>query len=550
MHKNNKSLKLAAESMLVSVGVFLYAGALQAADADISGFLENATYVRDSKGISKFRNTGQLEFSKSLKSSGQWSGVSVNGTLRATYDGVYDLNDDEFGEHSQAEPYLGSSWHPANNVPAVLLVPTKFPCESGNDPALCNNLRDYADHSEDDLKFPEFNDHLDFVRELYLDATYQLDGGDMLSFRVGKQQVVWGKTDLFQILDVVNPVDYSRHTIFDQLEDIRIPQWILQAEWRMGKTGLLDDSNLSVVWNFDEFRPNFHGVCGGAYQLMDLGCFYNTRAYLDGVFPPTGIPSFSDVDLPDWRFENTEGGVKWEGVAGDVTFSLNAYTFLQKNPALTANAPADIPVKGGLYGISFPRVNLVGGSVDYYAPSIDTVLRLETTYTEGEKLPGFATGHVETDMWRYVLGFDKSVYLPSLSASAFTVSGQLFGEHVLDHRSDMPHHEDNWIATMLIKGFWMNNRLSPQLVIAHDFGAHATAINPSIEYLIDDNWKVDFALNIKTGGDQEFDTNELVSAYPGTAPLGIWEPLSRFSNGPIGVAHLEDEAQLTIRYSF
>ena len=546
-----KKANIITAGLLFSAGSLLSSPHLFAAESEVSGFLENATYIRDGVGLSKFRNTGQLEVYKPIEDSGNWSKTSINGVFRATYDGVYDLNDDEFGEDAPQQSYLGQSWHPANNWategPSLPFIPTAFPCENGA-PDLCKNMKDYADHSEDDLKYPDFNDHFDFIRELYLDTTYNMDNGDKLSFRLGKQQVVWGKTDLFRVLDIINPVDYSRHNIFDQLEDIRIPQWMLQAEWRMGKTALLDDSNLSLVWNFDEFRPHFHGVCGGAYQVMDLGCFYTSHLDLNPTGPSMLWPSFSDVDLPNWSLGNTQGGIKWEGVAGDITFSLNAYSFLQQDPALTLNA--DPMAAGGFYGITFPRVNLVGGSIDYYSPSIDTVLRLETTHTSGEKLPAYGLGHIESDMWRYVIGFDKSVYLPNLSSSAFMVSGQLFGMHVLDHQKTTPIKEDNWIATMLIKGFWKNNRLSPQLVIAHDFGADATAFNPSVEYLIDDHWKIDFALNIKTGGNKEFNTNALAAEMPGNPPLGVWEPLSRFANGPIGVAHQEDEAQITIRYSF
>ena len=65
-----------------------------AAEAEWSGFVENATYVRDGVGLSKFRNTAQAEFSKSIDSN-SWSNVSINGVLRGSYDGVYDLNDDE-----------------------------------------------------------------------------------------------------------------------------------------------------------------------------------------------------------------------------------------------------------------------------------------------------------------------------------------------------------------------------------------------------------------------------------------------------------------------
>ncbi|MEH6577148.1 MAG: DUF1302 family protein [Amphritea sp.] len=526
--------KLAAGVAMGVTGLSMgYVATAAAAEADVSGFVENATYYRDSRGISKFRNTGQLEVIKPVETEGRWYNVTVNGVLRGTYDGVYDLNDDEFGASSDPEAYLGEHWHPNDNPP-VAFAPVKFPCENG-DAALCSNLDDYMDKDEDEVEFPEFNEELDFIRELYVDATTDISNGDQFSIRLGKQQVVWGKTDLFRVLDVINPVDFSRHNIYDELEDSRIPQWILQAEWRMGATGTLDDSNLSLVWNFDKFRPNNLGQCGTAYVMLDAGCFFSARIPAFG-----GLPVISGVDIPNWQLSNTQGGIKWEGVAGDATFSLNAYTYRQQLPSLHANA--DPGAAGGVFEIQFPRVNLIGGSIDYYSQDIDSVLRLETTYTEGEEVPALVGGFAETDMFRYVLGLDKNVVIPALSSSAFLFSGQLFGEHILDYRDDLPNEEDNWIGTLLVKGWWMNNRLSPQVIIAHDVGAQATAFVPSVDYLVTDNWKVNLALNVKSGGNEKFDT--------APAPFGVWEPLARFSNGPIGVANEEDELQLTIRYSF
>ena len=182
-----------------------------AADTEWAGFVENATYVRDGVGLSKFRNTAQAEFSKQLETD-SWDNVSINGTLRATYDGVYDLNSDEFSKDAQAN-YLGENWHGQDTSTAILAPGTPFPCD--NDPQLCNNLDGYMDQSEDDARYPDFNDQLDFIRELYISADKQLDSGTILNLSFGKQQVVWGKTDLFRVLDVINPVDYSRHTIYD-----------------------------------------------------------------------------------------------------------------------------------------------------------------------------------------------------------------------------------------------------------------------------------------------------------------------------------------------
>lgn len=533
-------------SVAVAVGCFMSAGTNAVAEeTQWAGFVENATYYRDGVGISKFRNTAQAEFMKPVETSGSWYNVTLNGVLRATYDGVYDLNDDEFGKDAR-EPYLGSNWHGQDTSTAILAAGIPLPCE--NNPALCSNLNGYMDQDENDVRFPDFNDELDFLREFYLDATTDLANGDQFSVRVGKQQVVWGRTDLFRVLDVINPVDFSRHNIFDELEDIRIPQWIAQAEWRMGAVGNFDDMNLGIVWNFDKFRPSNLGTCGQAYRILDAGCFMSS--YIpgppvidtDGDGAPDALPLIGSVEIPDWKLSNTQLGTKWEGVYGDATFSVNALTYRQQTPSLHHS------VNPAVFDIHFPRVNLVGGSLDYYHQGTDSSWRVETAYTQGEELPRETDGHKETDMFRYVVGLDKNLMIPALNARrAFLISAQLFGQHVLDHEVDMPDAKDSWIGTLLFKGWWANDRISPQLIIAHDFEAQATAFGPAIEWLPDDHWKLTLGANIKTGGDQTFPWAPAAGAGDTSGQV---EPLARFANGPIGVANKEDEIQLTIRYAF
>ena len=63
--------------------------------SEITGFYENATYVRDSAGLSKFRNTVQINAEREFGELGIFSNVSWNGVFRGSYDGVYDLNSNE-----------------------------------------------------------------------------------------------------------------------------------------------------------------------------------------------------------------------------------------------------------------------------------------------------------------------------------------------------------------------------------------------------------------------------------------------------------------------
>lgn len=175
---------------------------------EISGFVENATYFRNKVGLSKFRNTLQLEGTKLLGNMGAFSGVSINGTFRATYDGVYDLNSDEYGDgaggavfltpvvpatgtfnvapgggiplgnltteglRNEGLEILGQSRHTVKGHGVELAVPVR-PCDK--DSRGC--LDGYMDDSLNELRYSDFNDRWDFIRELYVNAVIDMDSG-------------------------------------------------------------------------------------------------------------------------------------------------------------------------------------------------------------------------------------------------------------------------------------------------------------------------------------------------------------------------------------
>ncbi|KPM63254.1 cox2 cytochrome oxidase subunit 2 [Pseudomonas putida] len=597
-------------------------------EMQFTGYYENATFVRDSAGLSKFRNTVQVNADKKFGTLGQlnFNNVAFHGTFRGTYDGVYDLNSSEYGSGAggavnlenniagagSTVPHGGGIRPPGTffgfndarnpNEGMIVLgenlhktrggvafgVPVR-PCDK--DSRGC--IDDYLDYSSNDLRFPEFNERLDFIRELYVDFDNELPNGDILSWRLGKQQVIWGRT-VFRVLDVINPVDYSRNNIYDELEDIRIPMWIAKADWRMGANEVFDDLNLSFVWNFDKFRPHNLGQCGQPNSILDAGCFFRgmnnlwenggTVANFAGGniatdFGPGQI-GIRKAHMPSWRLSNSQFGIKLEGVYGDFGFSLNALTYRSQLPSLRGGIPALNPFTGETavwpaliaFDIHFPRVNLIGGSMDYYSQAIDTVFRFEVAHTEGEEFANTLQSRLfsESDVTRYVIGADKNIFIPFLNPGrAFLFSGQLFGQHIHEHqledrplgKAGMPDWEQNWIGTLLVKGWWMNGRLSPQIIVAHDFKAQATAIAPSVEYLFSDNLKIVAGANFKVGrGAREFDDCRSCNPWdPFTSyglPEGVsaglsgYEPLGRFRAGPIGMAQKEDELQLTLRYSF
>ncbi|HHJ34411.1 MAG TPA: DUF1302 domain-containing protein, partial [Gammaproteobacteria bacterium] len=323
------SLVPLASSMLFGVSTFLPAAVnAEEGEWDMGGFVENATYYRRSRGMSKFRNTAQLEAHKDYGKTGFFDSFSVDGTFRASYDGVYDLNDDEFGKNAGSPITLEQIGVPAGTLgPGAPAIPpaqvphggglgaTTNPGTAGLPPGntfgfdLATNpnegldvlgehlhstdggvafgvpvrpcdvdsrgcIKGYLNNSTNDLRYSEFNNRWDFIRELYAGGDIDFDNGRQLNITFGKQQVIWGRTDLFRVLDVINPVDYSRNNIYDELEDIRIPLWMLTTEYRMGATDTLEDANLQLVWVVDKFRPSNIGQGGTPNAILDAGSFF------------------------------------------------------------------------------------------------------------------------------------------------------------------------------------------------------------------------------------------------------------------------------------
>ena len=689
----------------------------------IHGFVDNTYHNRDDYGITKERVRGQVEWSKIFKPTGLFSEISFHGTLRATYDGVYDLNDDTFGKRSGGPvsttssgsgvvlpvaigpddvPHLvnvtvalggstvDSPWgaSPVSaGVPALpgfggfgfdtVANPNEGLKRVGSELSARNNngefggglefftptrpcdvdsrgcIPGYMDATLDDLRFPEFTDDHGWLREIYIDATMPVNNGDEINFRIGRQQVVWGRTDLFRVLDQVNPIDFSIQSIYEEFEDSRIPLGIFSAEYRAGAVGAFDDLNLQMIWNFEKFRPNVLGQGGQPYNILlagdlfralkncwDNGCTINNFA--TGLAPdgnlatdfPRHVVGIRDIHMPGWDFD--QGGIRLEGVFRGVGFSVNAMTFYSQLPSLRAGIPGDNPFLGNMiptqfcppstpspglwspafnscplghnpfdptdvprgerprpfvpaFDIYFPRVKLVGASADFYIDPVKSAFRVEVAHTSGEEFPDTSKTRLfsESDVVRWVIGWDRPTYFKWLNPRrTFLLSGQIFGQHLLDHESfnhpltgsqiGYQVRKSDFLGTLLIQGFYKQDRILPRLIIGHDFRANATVLGPGLDYLISDHLRLIVGANIKLGtGPRVADDGRTSNSYPpftagpacdpaagSVAPcipgnefssLGIrrgFEPLGRFYSGPIGMAQHEDEFQILVRYRF
>ncbi|WP_434517073.1 DUF1302 family protein [Dechloromonas sp. ARDL1] len=652
--KTGRRLSLLAAALTATFATQAWGSELPSLGEDSSPWqvdltYENHTVKREHTGLAKFRNTMQAEFDKRAG-----NGWGIHGILRGSWDGVYRMNSNEYGKDAGGSittqsttpgGLVNSPWG-AGPVTHSLVAGLGYPGAAGNafvdsygannpnsglrilgdrwhgtdggvgfavpvrpcdvDSRGCRDFGGYGNKKLSELEMPEFNERLDFIRELYAKKSFSLGDGKELFVKVGKQQVVWGRTDLFRVLDVINPVDFSRNNIYDELSDIRIPMWIAQAEYRMGASDWMQDRNFQIVWNFDKFRPNNLGQCGTPNVILDAGCFFRgmanlwdnggTVANFANVAPGTllatnfgpGQIGLKDVNLPEWSLSNTQLGAKYEGVTmGGLSFSLNALTYRSQLPSLHGGKRATNSFTGQYqnawpylisFDMEFPRVNLVGGSMDFQIPAAGAAVRMEAAYTQGEEFANTAREQLfsKNDVFRAVIGIDRPTFIPFISESSATlISAQLFYQHIFNHEwkqaqygpTGMPDWENNVIGTLLIKGFLKNGTVSPQIIFAHDFQARATVAAPQVEWNVSNDLKVTIGANYKLaeGRDRwKFDDCRACNPFaPFTAPngdanantpysrgFGGMEPLGRFRAGPIGAAFKENDIFLRVNYKF
>jgi len=640
---------------------------------ELRGFVDNVTTARKDVGLVTQRLQGQLEFFKNLPARGIFSDVSMGGTFRASYNAVYDLNDKDFGKKAggalnypapgnpglfafltggnppfpdpSTSPAYAGIFGPASAGAngAIPLPGTLGTINSPNNPNAglrfaaadvysygdkgvmlatpvrpCNVddrgcLPGYMNKSLNRLRYKEFNKKFDFIRELYVNASIPIGAdGEELAFRLGRQQVVWGRTDLFRVLDVVNPIDYSRENIYAEFEDSRIPQLMLNAEFRMGATKALEDLNFQLLYKIEKFRPHDLGQGGEPYSILgagnlfralatcwDLGCTVGNFPAPDFAvdFPAHSI-GIRNVNLPKKR---SEIGARLEGVFKGVGFSLNALYYYSQLPSLRGGIPTDNAFTPQVesvphdyliaFDVDFPRLFMVGGSADWYWEAAKASFRVEMSYTDGEEFPDTSKPRLfsESDVFRGVFGFDRPTFIRFLNPDrAFLVSGQVFYQRLLDHKTYTTNSaglptlnkigfqdwKQDFIFTLLFQGNYMNDRLTPQILAAYDTKAHAGVVGPSIEFKPTNNWVVRLGANIKwaskANGAIAADDDRSANPFPPfTCPIPViqaapaacgsafsslglsgFEPLGRFRSGPIGTAHNEDELQLTVRYQF
>ena len=313
------------------------------------------------------------------------------------------------------------------------------------------------------------------LRELYLDTSIN----DSIVI-LGKQQLVWGKSDGLKVLDIVNPQDF-REFILDDFDQSRIPLWTVNAEIP------INDVTLQLLLIPDQTYHEF-ATPGSSYQFTS-----------PIIIPPIIIPPRSPgtnvvinpTITPDDVLQDADAGFRLSIFTHGWDLTFNYLYHYDDTPVLfrTINVTAS-----GL-NISldpqYKRTHLIGGT--FSNTFGDLTLRGEVGYLTDKYISTTnlldADGVVKTGELKYVLGFDWYGYSDTL------LSAQVFQTYLENHETGMIRDELNTQLTFLIKQDYMNETLHAEILILHDIDYEDGMVRPKLTYEYNDE------INVYAGAD-------------------------------------------------
>ena len=332
------------------------------------------------------------------------------------------------------------------------------------------------------------------LREFYTDLKFR---GIPLSVRAGRQQIVWGETDNFRMLDRINSLNLTWHLQQEipppafGWDELRRPFWMIKFLYDLGNVWKFSQSFLEWYWNPGDWDPAKEAFLPRPWGLP----FYNPLTNpVDGGFfggpcaqskfketsgPRSGQPMcvrllngttlFEQGNYSKNPMENSQVGVRYHGItpfgleftlnyfyqrwdgANDGTNSAPLRVLLadplhpNRNRKITAEATKLF--ENGTFPAEayFPYVHTVGFSANYSDEAYtQTVYRFETVFDNG--VPFFdvsKVGVIDTpalpgitkkNMWKGMLAFDRPTWIKWLNKkSTWFLTGQFFWHHLIDN---------------------------------------------------------------------------------------------------------------------
>jgi hypothetical protein len=295
--------------------------------------------------------------------------------------------------------------------------------------------------------------------------------------RLGRQQVIWGKTDGFRITDLVNPLDLREFGLADFL-DSKIPLWMAKIDWYFSM-----DYALQCL-----IIPDL--------QFIELARAGSEYAFALPAIPLGMRPVINETKEPETSVENTEFGLKISGYYEGWDFTLNYLYTWDDTP--TVKKMPDIHTGTLTVSPEHERLHIAGGTMATVL--WDAVVRAEIAAHLGKyfsvsdlTVPGMV---VDKTFLSYALAWERDLF-------DITWLVQFLQEVILDYEDAITDDEVNTRITLRGSKLFINDTLEVALSAAYGLNDGEFLLRPSMTYDITDGLEIKGGIDLFEGGNEQ-----------------------------------------------
>lgn len=314
------------------------------------------------------------------------------------------------------------------------------------------------------------------MREIYTDLYF-----NNFDLRIGKQQVVWGKSDGVFITDIVSPLNLSEFLLPD-FDEIRTGVLAAKLDYYIGS------GTLEAIW-IPLFTPTT--------MPDESSPFFIPRTFMA---PPSFDWSNSEIKP---SLENSEMFLKYAAMTSIVDFELMAGYTWDDNPSMHVqknflkDSASAVPSLIGLnISPEHHRLAVAGGAFSTQVKS--AIFRGEVAYYNGKHFqttdPNAIDALVKKDYFHYLLGADYSI-------KGLNLSVQFIQETIMDYDNQMNVSELQSTMTFRAQYNLLRETLHLELFSYIGLTNEDALIRPKITYDFDDSFSILMGSNIFVGNE-------------------------------------------------
>jgi len=187
----------------------------------------------------------------------------------------------------------------------------------------------YDNHERKSYLFPENG-----FRDVFVDLDFGQVGIGNLSARIGKQQIVWGESDLYRSIDVINPLRIDQNQgAGEKFDEFRSPIWALKLNYNIGNVG----SWFSNVYIEPFYTPGFRGPSS---DLIIDGGLLRAPFHLKGCLNDENeLVKYSPTNCSFRRADGSRVFVPWNPSWKDRSASRHPWAFFGRSQNPRAGTP-------------------------------------------------------------------------------------------------------------------------------------------------------------------------------------------------------------------